>query len=114
MTGQIRFFIEPDDEQLFEDFKRLAVVRGKTVPGAYTEIVRREVEAYRGLLDGEWLTWNELEQKMREAGFTVNRTTIWNYRKTKGFENLIATNGNATLYNLAGFLKMYRGEAQTV
>lgn len=111
---EVRFEITDELRPVFSDFNTLAIVRGLRPLDAYAELVRQEVEANRHELEGRWLPWKDFETAMLHNGFSVNRVTIWNYRKNGDLDNLVRTDGKYTLYNLDGFLAFYRGETAAV
>lgn len=113
LPKRVRFDVPDEDQELFARFSLLSVVRGMRIAEAYKDAIESTLTVYGDLLTTEdgmpknWMNWEEFEPFMRSHGFTVNRTTFWNYRNAGKFEAEIKTDGVSTVYDADGILEYF-------
>ncbi len=108
----IRFEVPSDYAQAFENFAKLAVIRGVKLPELFGEAVVLETSGAstsEQVQFADWVNWDDFEKGMLAGGYSVNRVTFWKYRNDGHFTDMVKTNGVNTLFNLPRILEYYKG-----
>ncbi len=106
--NKITFDVPEVNQELYEKFNIIRIVRGLSKEEAFTELVRSEVGRSENILQTRWVRWDIFEKEMGEAGFPVNRVTLWKYKDM--YANYMKTDGTDILLDIDNFLKIYRKE----
>lgn len=111
IPAEFRFPVSSEHAELFKQFETVRIYHGKTKEEAVIELFRAEVTRYPEVLADRWVSWSDLETLMKSEGYTVARSTFWNYRKKSDkFQNWIRDDGINTIYNADKILAFLKGE----
>lgn len=101
----------PDYAQdIFGDFNKWCIINGLRKEQAFTRLVREQLNREPLPVDREWITWKVLVDRMKTAGFSLNRTTFWNYRNKGLFPDDVRSDGVSTLYDADSIVAFFQNQ----
>jgi hypothetical protein len=108
---KIQFNIAPEHQEVFAKGHIVRLVRGQRKEDFFRELVEEEIKTPDSvdILAHRWLRWNQFEAAMKDEGYSVNRVTMWNYKKRPEFVDLIRGDGIDAIFDIDGILKVFRG-----
>jgi hypothetical protein len=107
---RLRLDVPEHLRDLYTDFNKLCILRNEKPLDLITSWIRKWLSEAPEL-QNTWLPWEQFQDEMRLKGYSLNRTTIYNYRKNGAIGNYVVTDGTSTLYQVEGILSILKGEA---
>lgn len=105
--------IPEDLQSLFADFNRWCIINGVRKERAFADLIRERLKENPVMDDRTWVSWKDLVCEMRVHGFSLNRTTFWNYRNKGLFADDVRSDGVSTLYDPHAIVQYFLGAVKS-
>lgn len=98
-------------QDLYVEFNKWCIIHGLRREDGFADLIQDRLRRDPIPVDRIWVSWDVLVAKMKEAKFSLNRTTFWNYRKRGLFVDDVRTDGVSALYDADAIIHYFTGSS---